>query len=111
MPAPMLADADRAPQQEQEEDLPPGLGARARAAAGERVDDAAEQQGAEKAGCGQRRVGQHQDDRKLPLRRQQRHHAAVESQDAHRKRRPDLAAERARLRIGHGPADELASHG
>jgi hypothetical protein len=103
--------ADQAPQHEQEHDLPPGLAGRARVAAGEGVDDSAEQQGAEKAGRREGRVGQDQGDRKLPLRRQQRHDAAVESQDAHRGPRPDLAAERFSLRIGHGPADGLGSHG
>ena len=54
-----------------------------RAAAGERVDDAAEQQGAEEAGRGERRVGQDQRDRKPPLRREQGHHAAVQPPETH----------------------------
>ena len=85
-------DADQAPQAEQQQGLPPGLGARACAAAGERVDDAAEQQRAEKAGRGESGVGDHQRDREVALRREQADHAAVESHDAHRQAKSNLDA-------------------
>ena len=68
---------------EQQKDLLPGLVARSRAAAGEGVDDAAEQQGSEEAGRGERYVGKGQRDRKAPLGREQSHHTAVKSQEAH----------------------------
>ena len=53
------------------------------AAAGERVDDAAEQQGAEEGGCSEGRVGQDQRDRKAPLRSEQDHHATVQPPETH----------------------------
>ena len=77
------ADPDQAPCAEQQQDLLPGLVARALAAAGERVDDAAEQERPEEAGRGERRIGQAQRDRKASLRSEQGQHAAVQAQETH----------------------------
>jgi hypothetical protein len=78
------ADADPAPQAEEEKNLPPGLTARALAAAGQGVDDFPEHQRAKEAGGGERHIGQHQRGRERPLRRKQAHDAAIESQQVHR---------------------------
>jgi hypothetical protein len=76
-------DADQAPDTEQGERLPPGVVARARAAAGERVDDPAEQERPDEGRAGKREIGQRERDREALVRGEQRQHPAVDLQEAH----------------------------
>jgi hypothetical protein len=90
--------ADQAPQSEQKKDSLPGLVARTHAATGQGIDNAAEQYGAEKGDRSEGDVGKNQCDRKTPFRREQGHHAAVESQEAHPESASPAAGQPVRLR-------------